>query len=701
MARRVLGHDWTVLILVISFGFLVRFGAINRYTAPPGTDPGSWLALAHIYLTGDTSFIWFPAPGHPPLFPIVLGFLAMLLGDLFALKIMGALSFTLMALPTYLMVKHYSSKSFAFAAALLTIFNDAYMEMTGWGAYMNAFALTFTFTAFYFIMLGIEGGRKRDLVLAGFFSALIGLTHHLTALVFFAIIIIYLLLELAIGSKRKSVLIPTSFSVLCCILTLAPFIIMVYSSVPPVVFNEAAFFKRRATLGGLAYVYRYFTSWALLPLGIFGIGKLYKDQRKDFSMFLLSWALVPFLLTQLYLVGLPTDYSRFLFYSIQPLIIATTYILFILNRKNPHLVQQKGNIKLSNIRHLKKLVFVIFTVMYIISAMAFGFRHLYFAADWYQNIKESDYELLMWIKNNTPKDSVIVATSYHDYWITGLTHRKVLSAHPLEWVFTEGEAEMSRSASLILFGTYEIDNGYIRARGMEPCEGTATPLIGVKWQGEYQDIFFLQDSFTIVKFNNEESIPLFSWESEGTNRTSTWIKRGSEEAIYQTIYGLGHLEIKKSVSIKYGIPVVEITYEVNGTSNVEEIDLMGFIWYDFHMENFSIGNETFMLTDKKTVVFIALTNSRSISLNPPYIHLKFKPETFKITIYAEPKTLSKPITVRTLDAYELIERYNVTHILSRGLLDAGYNPRFIADKKHFKIAYENEAGSIFEIEKDG
>lgn len=672
--------NWIILTLLVSIASLIKFIVINRYILPPGMDPGSWLTLAHGYFGGQWCGTHFR---HPPLFFVVLGFFGTFFDELIVNKIMGALSFSLIAVPTFFIVKHITGNSrwFAFLASILTLFVDAYMEMLGWGAYPNGLAIVFMFSTFYFVLRYAEKDAKRNLIFVGLFSTLTALTHHLSTLVLISTGLVYVVIASIFGERKRNLLV-CLFTTIPCLLILLLIGVLANQTQSITYVNEASFYLRRLSWGKLMYVYGCPFSQVMLVLGSLGVVATWK--RGELFPLLLGWFLTPFLLTQLYLVKFPTDYVRFIFYSVQPIIIATAYLFFLIMKR-----VEKMKFKLRPSKYVALLCIITFGVAEVVA----GITQLYFVADYYQRDRKDDYyAVLTWIKENTPKDAVVVATDYYDYWIRGFSQRRVLSAHKSVWLFSPEEVEMAKAAYLLLFGTYEINNGYVRARGMEPIEGTCTPLIGVRWEGKYQDILFLQDRFSKVILDDDSIclyIPWLEW-----NRTSNWVERSDVGATYQTLYDLEGINITKSVSIKYGLPEAEVTYKAE-SPKVEAINVTAYIWYSFKIQNVSVSSGELTMTNGKTVVNITCPNA-NITLNLPYLHIISNSRTLKISLKAKPKTISTP-RIETFDYREILKKYNVTYILCEGRLDAGYIPRFKAEDERFQMVFRNPSGTIFKV----
>jgi hypothetical protein len=164
-----------VLIGVAAYRFVV----LADEAAPPGADPGNWLAFTHqIFGTSvkAADAVYFPV------LPVFLKVLLVFLPTLMATKVLGVMVSVVMGVPFYLILRRGCSRLFSAGLTLAFLLSGYQEETLSFGGYPQLLATTFLLLTVYWLMEGLVSGEWRPLLLAAASTALVAGTHHFTLL---------------------------------------------------------------------------------------------------------------------------------------------------------------------------------------------------------------------------------------------------------------------------------------------------------------------------------------------------------------------------------------------------------------------------------------------------------------------------------------------------------------------------------------
>jgi len=156
-----------------------RFWMLADNAAPPGADPGNWLAVTH-GLFGKS--VKAAEATYFPVLPVLLKALLTFLPALMATKVLGVGVSVVMGIPFYLILRRGCSSVFAASLALGFLLAGYEEETLSFGGYPQLLATTFLLLTVYWLMDGLISGGRRPLLLAAASTALVAGTHHFTLL---------------------------------------------------------------------------------------------------------------------------------------------------------------------------------------------------------------------------------------------------------------------------------------------------------------------------------------------------------------------------------------------------------------------------------------------------------------------------------------------------------------------------------------
>lgn len=165
------------LVAVLLGVAVYRLVMLAGEAAPPGADPGNWLAYTHGLF--DTS-VKAAESMYFPVTLIVLKALLVFLPPLMAAKVLGVGASVAVAVPFYLILRRGCSPLLAAGLTLAFVLAGYQQETLSFGGYPQLLATAFLLLTVYWLMDGLISGRRRPLLLAAASTALIAGTHHFT-----------------------------------------------------------------------------------------------------------------------------------------------------------------------------------------------------------------------------------------------------------------------------------------------------------------------------------------------------------------------------------------------------------------------------------------------------------------------------------------------------------------------------------------
>jgi len=527
-------NKYLLLFLVLTFAFAYRMLLMHWATYPPGADIGLHESIVNsITVSGNTNFLWnnYQMGGGLSLtFPgyhIFVSHIILMTGipDYLAHSLVASFFSSFIVLCAFLIGRRVWGESTAFVAAFLVAISRFDVEMLLWGGFPNAVTLMLIPVIFYLYLERERFSMVTFLVTITFLSEAIFLTHSLSAVMFVGITFSTVILG-SIFSKRVSVskkhLLIWLLPIFLGAILISPFLA---EAAPAYLGANSETFT-----GGVSDIRLALLSTRVLPLEwviplfacvifFFLFSKKYKGKFFTAPAFLLTlWILVPLFFTQGYLVGIYTDYNRFLYFIILPLIILIglgidhgagffariidTYLS--LTKKTPQTIKSINKTSSRRLPRLSRkniysgfvLGFLLFSFL-IVPLFLTPFQGTTIQS-FYQTMNDPGYEAMQWARQNTPVGSVFVSDAYYGWWFSGFAERPTLSAVDPQYLALSREFEPAKVAKSLLDTSYIIDNGLIQVREDGGYIGRHNPIFLAKLNWTYFPYSFLN-------FNNSET----------------------------------------------------------------------------------------------------------------------------------------------------------------------------------------------------
>ncbi|MFB3889170.1 MAG: hypothetical protein ACE14S_06735 [Candidatus Bathyarchaeia archaeon] len=619
-------RNYLLLSLIFVFSFVYRVLLMLRETFPPGADIGLHNSIIYsITQSGNTNFLWnyFHMGGGTSLtFPgyhIVVSYVMLLTGmpDYVAHALVVSLFSSAIVLVAFLLTRKIWNETAAIVVAFLVAVSRFDIEMLMWGGYPNVITLLLIPLAFYLFLKRDQLSPAAFLAVTSLVCASIFVTHSLSALMFVAITSITILCGVALagktGTRRTSLLVWFLPLVLGAVI-ISPFLVQVV----PTYLSASA----ETLTAGVTDIRLALLSTKVLPLEIvlplflvvilyFLFSRGYKGKYLTVpTLLLVLWTLVPTLLTQGYLVGLYTDYNRFMYFVILPVIMMIglaidhgAWFFTQVVERAVAFVRETPRVRVSSNKTLRRLLPHL-TRRNIMAGFALGFLLYAFLAvpifatppegvkvqTFYQVMDNPAFEAMQWARQNTPADSVFVTDALYGWWFSGFAQRKTISAVDPQYLTVTREFEPAKVATNLLDTDYLIDNGLIQIREDGGYVGRHNPSFLVKLNTTYfpYPFFHLSSEEATLTFRNAGNVSVVDMSTVQVR--SMRLENGSDSASVYVAKGNDLFNFTQKVTVYEGRQFANVSVKVESFNPDVSFDTLRFI---FHTRGFVVMDENF------------------------------------------------------------------------------------------------------------
>ncbi len=482
-----------LLFVIFIFAFLYRFLLMTYEIYPSGADIGLHNSVIYSIINqgGNVDFLYnyyqmggglsITFPGYHIFVAQIMMLTSM--PEYFVHALVPSLFSSVIVLISYLITRAVWKKSAAIAVAFLIAISRFDIEMLLWGGYPNVVTLFLIPVTFY---LYLQKNRFTKLPFFISTSMLIGsifLTHSLSSVMFviilFSTILICLLFGKKIGTTRSeasSWLLPVIFGALLVL----PYLIQI---IPVYIYNQTSVEINQAILSS-----RILPLEIVLPLflivGLYFI--LSKKYHKHYftvpTILLALWLFIPVLFTQGYLVGQHTDYNRFLYFMLTPLIILIGVFIDhgsgffarvidmyrtltgqIINTvkeveqtapKRLTIFSNKINRKLSRSNLYGGFLISLLLICFFFIPVFITPNEGIVVQNFFQVMSDPLYQAMEWAKTYTPTNATFVTTAYYGWWFAGFAQRPTWSAVEPQFLSLARELPIAQVATNLLGTSY-------------------------------------------------------------------------------------------------------------------------------------------------------------------------------------------------------------------------------------------------------
>jgi hypothetical protein len=527
------------------------------------------------------------------------------MSDYLAHALVVSLFSSLIVLVAFLITRKAWNVSAALIVAFFVAVSRFDIEMLMWGGYPNVITLMLIPLAFYLFLEKDRFSFLPYLVVTSLVSGSIFLTHSLSAALFVVItlatVVFGTVFSRKVGEGRKKLFIWLLPLILGALL-IAPFLIQV---APGYLGANSDTFT-----GGIADIRQALLSTKVLPidlvLPLFGcIILFFLFSRRYFGKYLTVpaillalWTVIPAILTQGYLVGLYTDYNRFMYFVILPVIMLIGMVIyhsatFLAEAFDWLLSMAKDlpQVRIGEYKRLKRLT-PYFTRKNMLSALLIVFLLYTFlnvtvfvtpskgveVQSFYQLMNNPKYEAIQWAKINTPANSLFATDAEYGWWFSGFSQRPTISAVDPQYLTNAREFVPAKVASSLLDTDYIVDNGLIQVREDGGYIARHNPEFLAKLNDSYfpypffnfnngDDTVTLRDANGSVEIVDLSQMPV----------KDLHIENGTSQATIYTTWGNELFNFTQMTTVYAGMRFVNMSETIQSTASAVTFDQIRYI----------------------------------------------------------------------------------------------------------------------------
>jgi hypothetical protein len=567
-----------LLLVIFGFAFLFRAALLFHNEYPPSSDIGLHGSIINLILDQGELPSWNPYHmggeplATPPGFHFFVSTLILLTGMplLFAQLVIAAFFSAFIVFPAYLISKRvWRNTDAGLIAAFFAAISALSIEMISWGGYTNIISLILIAVIFYLFLREVDKKNHFHLVMGTLLFGILILTHTFTLFIFFPILILYFVL-LLIGRllriDKMKILTALRFfavSVSLGILVVSPWIIKVasfYISASGEGALTGGLDNRNLMLANRSVEPIILTLFiALIPAVL-----MFKASRKRYfdsgNLLLVAWFIVPIVMTQAYIFGIFTDYSRFMYFIDFPGIIIISGGVFYFCFYTSIAINRYLRIRWKKIKKaFPVIVDTIFLFGFIIGSLWSIFpNEAMKRTNFYTTIQRPEATSLEWIKNFTAENSNFTADHLYGWWLSGIGERTSLSAASLEFLIYSHEVEIAKSAQLLLDTNYYIENGLIQVREDGSYLARHNPKFSIEtWSGEPYTLLHFQNSEIILKYDSGTTTL-----SDMKIIETPTLQKDQDWAVLTMKFEDELFTVKRKLIVQQGVQFAELSYEI-------------------------------------------------------------------------------------------------------------------------------------------
>jgi len=736
-----------LLFAIFVLAFLFRVVVLFHNEYPPSTDLGLNSNILNLILEERELPSWNPYHmggeplTNPPGYPLFASFIVLFTGMpiLTAQVLIAAFFGSFAVFPAYLFSKKmWRSSSVGFLAAFFVAVSSFSLEMLGWGGYSNVISLLLIAMVFYLFLKNKEKPNRFNLFVAALLFGSLILTHLLSFFVFFSVLILYIVLLLIgkawrhTGTKSLNIIGFFLISIALGLLFASPWLLSV-SSFYLEMASKGVFLGGIAENRSLILANRYVDINILILSGVvFLLFLMFKASRGRYvdseSLLLITWYLAPLVLTQSYMVGIVTDYTRFIYFAEFPsLIILSACVLYLFHYVSVAIKKYAVGKWNRYGKIASKAAFpAILLVVYLTIPLLITPMQALFKLDFYTTIKKPEADAMEWIQQRTLNSAILASDHLYGWWLSGVAQRSTLSAVSPEFLLYPNEIEVAKAALILLDTDYYINNGVIEVREDGGYFARRNPVFGIETKKGYpRHLFYFKESETTIFFqekHNRGTVDL----SELNMTEARWISRDENLAVLVITRENNLLKVEKTLEVDRGVRCAELSYEINARDNETSIDWMRFTLHT--MEGTVVFNQSMLgfydPFEKVCGQVIFKEQSPEVKLytvgwmnNAEFLYTNENDSFFKITFlfgafdaeklryhevleaYNEflrnPQQVVTDLPIITYDYLEIIKNYNVSFIICR---EPDKYPKFSNDP-NFQVTYNSGSVAIFKVKE--
>jgi hypothetical protein len=456
--------------------------------------------------------------------------------------------------------------------------------------------------------------------------------------------------------------------------------------------------------------------------------------------------------TQGFLVGLYTDYNRFLYFIILPVVILiaigidhgagffariiSTYRSF--KKETVQIEKSPSDVKPRRLPSpSRRNIYSGFVIGFLLFSFLFVpfFLTPFQGAtiqSFYQVMNDPRYEAIQWARQNTPVGSVFVSDALYGWWFSGFAQRPTLSAVDPQYLTLAREFEPAKAAKSLLDTDYLIDNGLIQVREDGGYIGRHNPMFLAKLNWTYfpYPFFHFNNGETTVFSRKDSDVESFDLTELQVKEMR--IENNSDYASILVSKGNNVFNYTQQTTVYRGVRFVNMSITVESSVDGVALDWVRFILHT-KGEVIQRGNSVGLLDEGAKVLGQLIFAEKQPSVyavtyeNPSGLELLYNMQgqskgeiqvlvgVFSVTndqaVYQDPETKANYINkvmdanlnsyqekvadlpLDVFDYQKALKDWNISYVANR---DSALIPKFANDPA-FSLVFINNDVAIFMV----
>jgi hypothetical protein len=458
---------------------------------------------------------------------------------------------------------------------------------------------------------------------------------------------------------------------------------------------------------------------------------MFKASRRRYldgeSLLLVTWYLVPLVLTQSYLIGVSVDYPRFIYFADFAGLSILSAIVFYLFRYVSTAIKKLPVPRWSWVEKTASIValLAILLIVYVIYPLATTPMQAVATTEFYTSIRKPEATVIDWVQHRTANSAILVSDHPYGWWLSGVAHRSTLSSVSPEFLLYPNEIEVAESARILLDTNHHIDNGLIQVSEDGAYLARHNPIFAIQTKRGYsRPLFYFNDSETTIFFQRKHLRGTIDLSDLNVIEGSEVSK--NENSIALTIICENDfLKVEKTLEVYRGVRFAELSYEIRTGDEETSIEWVRFIQHII-WEGKVVLNQSMMgfydifekvcgqtifrehypkmkiyAADKMTSVEFLYATENDSSIRIKFLIGVFDAENMKyeevLETYDEflrnPQQIVANLPITASNYLEIIKNYNISFIICRS---RETYPKFSNDP-HFRVVYNSVHVVVFQV----
>jgi uncharacterized protein (TIGR02588 family) len=307
-----------------------------------------------------------------------------------------------------------------------------------------------------------------------------------------------------------------------------------------------------------------------------------------------------------YFFYIGTDYSRFLYYFVSPILLGNVfYVSALLRYLANENFSDRRTVLIKRWFSSISVVFILITYIFLIIAnVSYNLQFFPVIVSRLSLRYESSLlDISKWLVLSKPNRAVYVPSRPEATWIEGLVGCTPVYPEEFWFIYRPGMIDRSVAGNMIATGTSNsINNGFVFLRFQQNPKGIDfNPNISAFHRGAYTNLFSLQDKFISIKIDKEGELLELNLEKDFSQNSSPKIKTDENHAelIFQYQALQDKAVVTKTIIVSNNSPNVNITFDFQSGDIIELVSITFQIADNYEVTDEEVVQKSYLSSIEK------------------------------------------------------------------------------------------------------